>query len=302
MAEPLKTVRELILVTADYLADKDVDSARLSAERLLGEVLGLARIDLYLNHDRPLTPDELDQYRQLVKRRAAGEPLQALLGETEFYGRGFKMADGVFIPRPETERLVEACVGLLTGGNSSLLSPLALEVGCGSGIIACSLAAEIPRLQVVASDVNERAVEISRVNARRLGVAARVEFLAGELCVPFPADLQGRANLLVSNPPYIRSADVPGLPREVLAHDPREALDGGPDGLRFYHELARHAATWLFPGGWLAMEIGHDQADQVTAICAASGLSDIEMTRDYNQLPRVVTARVPDVIPQQQGD
>ncbi|MBU0741263.1 peptide chain release factor N(5)-glutamine methyltransferase [bacterium] len=302
MAEPLKTVRDLILVTADYLADKGVDSARLNAERLLGDVLGLARIDLYLNHDRPLTPDELDRYRGLVKRRAAGEPLQALLGETEFYGRGFKMAAGVFIPRPETERLVETCLGLLTGGNSSLLSPLALEIGCGSGVIACTLAAEIPRLRVIASDISGPAVELGRVNARRLGVAARVEFLVGELDEPFPADLRGRANLLVSNPPYIRSADVPGLPREVLAHDPVAALDGGPDGLRFYHELARRAAAWLFPGGWLAVEIGHDQPDQVSAICAASGLAEIEVTRDYNDLPRVVTARLPDVIPQQQGD
>ena len=302
MAEPLKTVRELILLTADYLAGRGVDSARLNAERLLGDVLGLARIALYLNHDRPLTPAELDRYRALVKRRAEGEPLQALLGETEIYGRAFKMAEGVFIPRPETERLVETCVGLLTGGNSSLLSPVALEVGCGSGIVACSLAAEIPRLRVVASDVSEAAVEVSRVNARRLGVGARVEFLVGDLDGPFPADLQGRANLLVSNPPYIRSDDVPGLPREVLAHDPRAALDGGPDGLRFYHELARRAAGWLFPGGWLAVEIGHDQGDQVSAICAASGLADVEVIRDYNDLPRVVTARLPDVIPQQQGD
>jgi len=293
MAEPLRTVRELILVTADYLSDKDVDSARLNAERLLGEVLGLARIDLYLNHDRPLTPDELDRYRELVKRRAAGEPLQALLGETEFYGRSFKMADGVFIPRPETERLVEACVGLLTGGNSSLLSPLALEVGGGSGIVACSLAAEIPRLRVVVSDLNPRAIELGRVNARRLGVSARVEFLEGEVCDPFAADLRGRADLLVSNPPYIRSGDLPGLPREVLAHDPPEALDGGPDGLRLYHELARHAATWLRPGGWLAVEIGHDQAEQVSAICAASDLENVEVALDYNRLPRVVTARVP---------
>jgi release factor glutamine methyltransferase len=301
MAEPLKTVRELILVTADWLAGKGVDSARLNAERLLGEVLGLARIDLYLNHDRPLTPDELDRYRRLVKRRAGGEPLQALLGETEFYGRAFKMAEGVFIPRPETERLVETCVGLLTGGNSSLLSPVALEVGCGCGAIACSLAAEIPRLRVVASDVDARAVAASRANARRLGVAARVEFLHGDLDGPFPADLRGRANLLVSNPPYIRSGDIAGLPREVLAHDPRRALDGGPDGLRLYHELARRAERWLFPGGWLAMEIGHDQGDQVTAICAASGLADVTVTLDYNGLPRVVTARLPDVIPEQQG-
>ena len=299
MAEPLKTVRELIQVTADYLAGKDVDSARLNAERMLGEVLGLARIDLYLNHDRPLTSDELDRYRTLVKRRAAGEPLQALLGETEFYGRSFKMTKGVFIPRPETERLIEVCVGKFTGGTSSLLSPLALEVGCGTGAIGCTLAAEIPRLQVIATDVNPQAVELSRVNARRLGVSARVEILEGSLCDPVAADLRGRVNLLVSNPPYIRSGDLPGLPREVRDHDPQEALDGGPDGLRFYHELARLAPAWLVPGGWLAMEIGFDQGDQVSAICAASDLEEIEVVMDYSKLPRVVIARVPDVLVQE---
>jgi len=296
MAEPLKTVRELIQVTADYLAGKDVDSARLNAERLLGEVLGLARIDLYINHDRPLTPDELDRYRELVKRRAAGEPLQALLGETEFYGRSFKMAEGVFIPRPETERLVEACVTRMTGGTSSLLSPLALEMGCGSGIIACTLASEIPRLQVKATDVNLRAVELSRINAKRLGVSARVEILEGALLDPVPADLRGRANLLVSNPPYIRSGDMPGLPREVREHDPAEALDGGPDGLRFYHEIAQRAVEWLAPGGLVAVEIGFDQPDQVSAIFAASGLGEITVEADYSKQPRVVLARVDDVL------
>ena len=138
MAEPLRTVRELILVTADYLADKDVDSPRLNAERLLGEVLGLARIDLYLNHDRPLTPDELDRYRELVRRRAAGDPLQALLGETEFYGRGFKMGEGQVRGyqtnqnlRFHTDRADMTALLCLrpapVGGDSSLVSSIAIH-------------------------------------------------------------------------------------------------------------------------------------------------------------------------------
>lgn len=296
MAGSLKTVRELIQVTADYLAGKGVESARLNAERLLGDVLGLARIDLYLNHDRPLTPDEIDRYRALVKRRAAGTPLQTLIGETEFYGRPFKVAEGVFIPRPETERLIETCVTCFTGGTSSLIAPLALEVGCGTGIIACTLAAEIPRLQVKATDVNPRAVALARTNARRLGVTARVEVYEGPLLDPVPADLKGRAHLLVSNPPYIRSGDLAGLSREVREHDPVEALDGGPDGLRLYHELARRAGDWLAPGGRLAVEIGADQGEQVPAIFAAAGLVDIEVTKDYARLPRVVCARVDDIL------
>ncbi len=296
MAGSLKTVRELINVTADYLEGKGVDAARLDAERLLGDVLGLARIELYLNHDRPLTPDELDRYRALVKQRGAGVPLQTLLGETEFYGRPFKVAEGVFIPRPETERLIEVCVAGFTAGTSRLIAPLALEVGCGTGIIACTLAAEVPRLQVLATDVNPAAASLTRANAKRLGVAARVEVFEGPLLDPVPADLKGRVHLLVSNPPYIRSGDIPTLPREVRDHDPVEALDGGPDGLRVYHELARRAGEWLAPGGRVAVEIGADQGEPVSAIFAAAGLTDIETTLDYAKLPRVVTARSEDLL------
>ena len=167
-------------------------------------------------------------------------------------------------------------------------------MGCGTGIIACTLAAEVPRLQVKTTDVNPRAVELARSNAKRLGVAARVEVLEGRLLEPVPEDLKGRAHLLVSNPPYIRSGDLPGLPREVRDHDPAEALDGGPDGLHFYHEFARRAGEWLAPGGRVVVEIGEDQGDQVSAIFAASGLGGVRVIEDYARRPRVVAARLAD--------
>lgn len=288
----MKTVRELIQVTADYLGGKDIDSPRLNAERLLGDVLGLSRLELYLQHDRPVAGGELDQFRDLVRRRAGGEPLQHLLGVAGFYGRDFKVARGVFIPRPETEHLVERALALLPADGDPALAPVAAEIGSGSGIIAVTLAAEAPRLEVYATDVNPAAVELTRANAHRHGVDGRVQALVGNRFDPLPARLRGALDLLVSNPPYIRRADLAGLPREVQ-HDPREALDGGDDGLDFYRALAAGAARWLRPGGWLAVEIGADQAQQVPEILGASQLEQVEMTRDYAGLPRVVVGRQP---------
>ncbi len=288
----MKTVRELIQVTADYLAGKDVESARLNAERLLGDVLGLSRLELYLQHDRPVVGDELDRYRDLVRRRAAGEPLQHILGATGFYGRDFKVTRGVFIPRPETEQLVERVLDLLTSLGDDVVSPVAAEIGCGSGIIAVTLAAEALRLEIWATDVNPAAVELTGTNAHRHGVGERVHALLGSRFDPLPARLRGDLDLLVSNPPYVRRAELAGLSREVR-RDPPEALDGGDDGLDFYRALAAGAARWLKPGGWFAVEIGADQGESVPEILRASHFADVDVRRDYNDLPRVVVGRRP---------
>ena len=291
MPEPLKTVRELIALTSDWFAARGIDAPRLNAERLLGEVLGLTRIDLYLNHDRPVTPQELARYRELVRRRAAGEPLQHLLGEVEFYGRPFKVRPGVFIPRPETELLVETAVSLLRDERKSLVAPTALEIGCGTGVVGVTLALELPRLRVWCSDVSPEAVALTRRNARLLGADARLTAAVGELDAPFPRELRGRVDLLVSNPPYVRSGEIPGLQPEVRDHDPRAALDGGEDGLRFYRAIASRLGRWLRPGGAVAVEIGADQGDAVREILAAAGIRDPQVRRDYNDLPRIVSGR-----------
>ena len=144
----------MILVTSEYLEGKGVESAKLNTERLLADVLGLSRIELFFQHDRPVLGTELDQFRNLVRRRAQGEPLQQILGATEFYSRTFKVEPGIFIPRPETERLVEEAVTLLAPPDRRLLAPVAVEIGCGTGIIGISLALEVPRLMVHATDIN----------------------------------------------------------------------------------------------------------------------------------------------------
>ncbi len=291
MPAELKTVRELIQITSRYLAEKGIESPRLNAERLLGDVLSLSRIELYLQHDRPLTAAELQKYRDYVRRRAAGQPLQTIIGTVEFYSRTFKVEPGVFIPRPETEILVDKCLQLLTPPTRRLISPQVVEIGCGCGVIGITLAAELPTLLVTATDLNPAAVHLSQYNAHRLGVAARVNYLVGDGFAPLPASLKSRVDLLVSNPPYVRAAEIAGLPREVAEHDPREALDGGSDGLKHYRALAAGFNTWLTAGAAVAVEIGSDQAEAVTGIFHRAGCRDIVVHQDYNGLARVITAR-----------
>jgi len=291
-ASPHKTIRELIQVTSEYLGGKGVESAKLNAERLLADVLGLSRIELFFQYDRPVLGAELDRYRELVRRRAQGEPLQQILGETEFYSRVFKVEPGIFIPRPETERLVEEAVALLAPPDRRLLAPVAVEIGCGTGIIGISLALDVPRLTVYATDVNPAAVQLTKHNAHTLGAGPRVHVLAGNRFDPLPAHLKSQVDLVVSNPPYIRETDIPLLAAEVSEHDPLEALDGGPDGLVFYRALASGLCIWLRPGGHVAVEIGDDQGQDVEDIFSASGMEDIRVIRDYSDRDRVVTARL----------
>ncbi len=286
------TVRELIRVTSEYFAGKDIESAKLNTERLLADVLGVSRIELFMQFDRPVLGSELDRFRTVVKRRAGGEPLQQILGETEFYSRVFKVAPGVFVPRPETERLVAEAANLLTPDGHGLVAPLAVEVGCGTGIIGISLALELPRLTVHATDVNPRAVALARRNAHLLGAEARVHIHQGSRFDPLPGHLQGQVDLLVSNPPYIRHDDIAGLPEDVKGHDPHTALDGGPDGLVFYRALAAGMGAWLRPGGHIAVEIGADQGEAVSGILAASGGTEVRVSQDYAERDRVVVARV----------
>ncbi len=291
-ARPQKTVRDLIQATAGYFEGKGVSSARMEAERLLADVLGLARIELYFQFDRPVLGRELDLFRELVRRRAGGEPLQTILGETEFYSRVFKVSPGVFIPRPETERLVEIAVELIAPPDQRLLAPVAVEIGCGSGVIGVCLALEVPRLTVQATDINPAAVELAEHNAHRHGVEARVHILQGNRFDPLPDHLRGQVDLLVSNPPYIPSADIATLQTEVKEHDPHTALDGGRDGLDFYRALAHAMGQWLRPGGHLAFEIGADQGAAVSSILEASGAVEVSVHRDYADRDRVVTARL----------
>jgi release factor glutamine methyltransferase len=275
------TVLKLLQWTADYFRDKGIESPRLDAELLLSATLEMDRVALYVNFERPLIADELARYREKVRRRADREPLQYILGETEFWSLPFSVNPAVLIPRADTEVLVEEALKRIDGCSS------VLDVGTGSGAIAVALAHEKPEIKVTALDCSEDALEVARGNARRNGVVERVACLAGDLNSLPP----GPFDMIVSNPPYIPSRDWEQLMPEVRDHEPRLALDGGDDGLEAYRRIAVQAVQLLTPGGWLLVEVGIGQAAVVGALFKAAGLTEVGQRDDYAGIPRVVTGQ-----------
>ena len=261
------TMLKLLNWTTGYFQHAGIDSPRLNAELLLAKVAGLPRIMLYANFDREVGPGEREQYRQLVRQRAQRCPLQYLLGHWEFYGRQFEVSPAVMIPRQDTELVVDKCLEKIPGDGSGLR---AADIGTGSGVIAVTLACERGCLQVLATDSSSEALEVAARNARRNGVADRVSLSVGRLCEPLREGVGCGVALVVSNPPYIPSDQIEGLEPEVRHYEPRQALDGGPDGLQVIRELIPEAAAVLAPGGWLVLELGESQAPGVREIVAAS--------------------------------
>jgi len=275
------TLLKLLEWMTGFFTDKGLNNPRLDAQLLLGSVLGLDRVGLYLNYDRPLTQAELTEIRQLVKRRAQNEPLQYLLGKTEFWSLEFVVSPAVLIPRADTEILVEEAL------KKSAETGELLDIGCGSGAIALSFASEKPRWQVTGLDISTPALEIAALNAQNLSLQDRSHFMAGDL-----AQLPRRAyDLVVSNPPYISCAEYAELMPEVRDFEPAIALLGGEDGLDCYRLLCQQAAEILKPGGWLLLEIGWQQQESVTALLAESRLHNIYCRQDYAGHPRVIGAR-----------
>ncbi|EDY21212.1 protein-(glutamine-N5) methyltransferase, release factor-specific [Chthoniobacter flavus Ellin428] len=272
----MKTVLEVIQATTAYFQKSGIESPRLNIEHLLAHVLGKKRMELYLEFDRPLSEPELEPLRALVKRRAAGEPLQHLLGTAEFHGRSFLCDKRGLVPRPETEQLCEL---VLAGGAAKRV----LDIGTGSGVIALTLATAWPEAQVEAVDLSPDALALARENAARLELAGRVQFLASDLL----ASVTGEYDLIVANLPYIARDEIATLTREVR-HDPLSALDGGPDGLEVFRRFIPQAAQHL--RGRLALEIGHDQADPLTELLAAHNFQDIRPQTDYQGKDRFIFA------------
>lgn len=262
MTDRVWTVRDALDWTVGYLGDKGVEQPRLSAEWLLSAATGLSRVELYTQFARPLTAPERTTLREGVKRRAAGEPLQYVTGEMPFRHIVVQVRRGVFIPRPETEILVDEVLAYLRG--LDVENPVVVDVCTGSGAVALSIAHEFPGARVIATELSPEAALVARENAERLDLADRVQILEGDLFAPLRdgcADLLGRVDVVVSNPPYIPSADVPDLPGEVLGFEPGLALDGGPDGLDVARRIALDAQDWLVPGGLLAMELDEGRVE-----------------------------------------
>ncbi len=272
------TLLKLLRWTTSYFTEKGIDNPRLDAELLLAAVLQLDRVGLYLNYDRPLLRDELNAVRPLVKRRGLREPLQYLLGSTEFWSLPFKVTPDVLIPRADTEILVEEA--LARAGSAGDL----LDVGTGSGAIVISLASELPGWQLTGLDISAAALTIARENMEMNQVAEQVTLVQGDL-VELPAQ---QYDLIVSNPPYIAPQEWDELMPEVRCFEPQLALLAENEGLGCYQQLAAQANSRLKSGGWLLLEVGYRQADAVQKLLAAAGLSHLFVRKDYAGQPRVV--------------
>jgi len=280
------TVLEGIQKSAEFLAKKEVDSPRLQAELLLAHVLKLPRMKLYLNFERALTEPETDSFRELVRRRAQREPLQHITGSTSFCGFEIAVNRHVLVPRPETEILAELGWTFLSTLNSQ--SPTALDFGTGSGCIAIALAAKIPAANVTALDVSAGALDIARQNATKNNVAERIEFIQGDGFNALPQREQ--FELIISNPPYIPTAEIATLDPEVRDFDPRGALDGGVDGLDFYRRLAAEARPFLKPGGEIMLEFGDGQGEAIGEIFTRQNWIVEALREDYTQRQRILIA------------
>ena len=280
------TVGRLLNWTTEWLGTRGSDSPRLDAEVLLAHVRGCPRIALYTTFDTPVADADRARFRELVKRRGAGEPVAYLVGSREFFSLPFTVTKDTLVPRPETEGLVVRAIDL----GKPLAAPRIIDVGTGSGAIAVAIAKQLPKASVVATDLSAAALVVARSNAERHGVAERIECLECDLLSDPRA--AGPWDVIVSNPPYVRDDEFDSLPRDVRLHEPKSALVSGPTGVEIVARLAAEAATRLAPGGWLLIEIGPAVAAAAEAVIAAqSSLVPEPTLKDLAGLPRIVQAR-----------
>lgn len=285
-AQEIWTTLKILAWTKDFLLSKGVVNARLEAEWMLCAAMGLDRVGLYLQHDKPLNDAELAVYRTMVARRARREPLQHILGSQEFYGVDYAVTADVLIPRHDTELLITVAMTRQPDART------VLDIGTGSGCIAVSLVKQLPKAMVTATDISEAALAVARRNAETHG--AVIEFLGGSLFAP----VTGRSfDLIVSNPPYIPTADIGTLDQEVRDYDPVTALDGGSDGLDIYRLLIPAAVEHLNPGGWLLLETGAGQSRDVIRLFMLTGSFNEPITAlDTGGIERVVGAQLKEIL------
>jgi release factor glutamine methyltransferase len=278
-----------LLYVRHRLSVAGVPSPGVEAELIVGHVLGLKRSEIYSRPERKVTQAEASAVMDLVKRRTRRIPLQYLLGECEFMSLPFKVREGVFIPRPETEILVEAVTARIEASGKP--ARRILDIGTGSGVIAVSLARYLKPDLAVGTDISLDAVEIARANAILNRVESVTRFVAGDRLDALRRDAVVGFDVVVCNPPYVETGEIPGLQPEIRAYEPLGALDGGPDGLRFIDGILCGIPSILKEGGLAAFEIGESQGPRVTALFEQAGLTGVEIVKDLARLDRIVLGR-----------
>ncbi len=281
-AEDTWTIKRVLDWASADLRARGNDTPRLDAELLLGRVLSVNRVGLIIQSERALEKEELAGYKALHQRRRAHEPVAYILGAREFYGRSFAVDKRVLVPRPDTETLVEVALRRSPGAT---LSARALDLCTGSGCVAVTLARERPTWEVLGTDLSEDALTVARENAVRLAAGPRVYFRKADLL----DGIDGTFDVITANPPYIRMDEKPELAKTILDHEPHLALFGGADGLDLVRRIVDDAPRSLAERGLLAMEIGAGQADATAALLLERGFTDVEQTKDYGGIDRVVS-------------
>jgi release factor glutamine methyltransferase len=283
--QPGTTVAAARRAIANVFRDVGIESPELDARLLIGHALGLEHAALVSDAERKLTANEIAQIESFAARRLKHEPVAHILGRKEFWGLELQVNGDVLVPRPETETIIEAALELLAGRRNALLR--IVDLGTGSGALLIALLHEFPNATGIGTDISERAIDIARANAWKHGLNKRADFV---LC-NYGTALPGAYDLVVSNPPYIRSNDIAGLAPDVKNYDPRLALDGGADGLDAYRAIAADARRLVVPGGFMVLEVGAGQAGEVGVLLAKVGLSVRQPPRpDMAGIPRAVVA------------
>ena len=279
------TIRDVLNWTRGYFEAAGIVQPRLEAEILLAHTLDVERLNLYISPDQPLSSDERSRYRTIVKQRREGTPLQHLIGEVQFFGLRFRVSRDALIPRPETEELLDHILTLVPREQDIAC----LDLGTGTGVIAVCLARYFPRATVTALDCSDRALELARVNAALNGVEDRIAFIKSHW---FDV-VEGRFDLIASNPPYVAEEEMTALAAEVRDHEPRIALDGGPGGLREIASLIEAAPEYLDSNGLLFLEIGQGQGSEVSRRLMGRGYTDVRLEADLAGKERYAVARWP---------
>ncbi len=302
-AEKIWTIREALSWAEEYLAGYNVPDAKIEAEYLLAHALDCKRTELYLNHANNLSYNVLQEFIDFVERRIKREPSQYIIGEQEFWGLPFKVTRDVLIPRSETELIVEEAIKTVSSGqwtvasknirnNSSPTSdhsPLILDLCTGSGCIAVSLAKEIPGCKVYAIDISGKALAVAMENAEKHDVAGRITFLQGDMFEPLNG-LNIKADIIVSNPPYISKDEMKKIEPEISQYEPAGALYGGDDGMDFYKRIIAESPAYLAKGGYLMLEMGYGQAEEIRQLMEVS-FENIDIKKDFAGIDRVIKAQ-----------
>ena len=277
------TISSLLNWTVNYFKSKNIQSARLDAEVLLSHVLRQERIYLYVHFDEPMEQNELSKFREYVKKRAQHVPIAYIIGEREFMGLPFKVTKDTLIPRPDTEILVENVLNNVDKDKEIEI----VDIGTGSGAIILSLLVNLPKAQGKTVDISSKAIEVAKENAVNLQVNDRCEFFVGDLFAPLN---DNKFDVIVSNPPYIPQKDIATLEDDVKEYEPVSALTDGGDGLSYYRRLLSEGKAYIKENGFIALEIGIYQSEDVKQIAMDNGWKNIKIIKDYAGIDRVVLA------------